>query len=108
MKIVGGALNFLVINQCILGIYFSFEMKYSIFFISTLFINIIFCILSIVYYILEERICRFIKPLFMFFLITTIIAIKSDFFIFISIIMSINIVLFVLEYIKTRYESEAV
>lgn len=102
IKIIGAALNFLVINQCIFGIYLSFEMKNSIAFISILFANIIFCILSVVYYIFEKEIYRFIKPLFMFFSIVIIVSIKTELFKFISCIMIINIVLFVLEYIKFK------
>lgn len=102
IKIIGAALNFLVINQCIFGIYLSFEMKNSIALISILFANIIFCILSVVYYIFEKEIYRFVKPLFMFFSIVIIVSIKTELFKFISCIMIINIVLFVLEYIKFK------
>lgn len=108
IKIIGAALNFLVMNQCIFGIYLSFEMKNSIALISILFANIIFCILSVVYYIFEKEIYRFIKPLFMFFLISTIISVKTELFNFISGIMIINIVLFMLNYIKVRCESEII
>lgn len=83
-------------------------MKNSIFFISILFINIIFCILSIAYYIFEKGIYKFIRPLFMFFLISTIISVKTELFNFIGGIMIINIVLFMLNYIRTRCESEII
>ncbi len=44
----------------------------------------------------------------MFFLIITIISVKTELFNFIGGIMIINIVLFMLNYIKTRCESEII
>lgn len=100
VKTIGVLFSCYFTMQSFFKISISLATKEPIGIIILVFTAMTFCVLSIIYYILEERIYKFINKIFLAFFIILIISIKTSFFKVLGIIMIINIVVFILSYIE--------